>query len=1757
MQVRAGLVATGAVVILSATLTFVAAPAAAAATSPVAASSSHGRGNPSGPKADQLRHKAEQSGLTGSQSATAPSATPPNAATAGTLLAAATQNASLAQIATIGGAWHSIGPAPLTSYRGGFLGIGAAAYPNDTGRVLALTRSGNTIYLGAADGGIWKSTDMGGHWTPLGDHLASLAIGAIAVSPDGSTILAGTGELADAFDAIRGVGVYRSTDGGQTWTLSDGKDANGVSLFQNQAVSAIRFDPSKPTRVFAAHTSGIAVSADGGATWSALTDANVNKSIMTDLAVDSAGNLFAAHGAPGDSANGVYYSTDHGATWAHIESYGSNTWVWKLDLAASTAGNARSGQVVYAVAGDTSSLGSHLAGIFRSTDGGQHWSTVATASSLGDSSSQAWYDIYVAINPTNANDVFVGLIDIYRSIDGGSSWSNTTNVYSNFLPLPAAIHPDQHAALWMGSTILFGNDGGVYESGDNGDSYSSDNGAGLVLGQYYGGDISATSSSEYLGGLQDNGNSLTTNAGRNWTDLTSGDGFWTVIDYTNPKNLYMEYSNDVTGHGQPEYSIDQGASFTNACNNTPAICRDPARFSTPLVMDPSNSSVLYSAHSQHLWKTTDGMITWTSLPSPTGGNNPSALAVAPTNSRVIYLGDEGANVWISTDGGSTWTSIDAACGSATGPNCSGGEISSLTVDPSDSRVVHAAVNGFRAGATGQHIFRSRDSGATWQDISTRLPNVPFQSMAIDLTNTSTLYAGSDMGVYISEDAGTTWSVLGSFLPNARVFHISMRGNQLIAWTHGRGAWRLDLTTVPPAPFAIVALPTPGGGDACRTTPLPRNDDNSSTAVNLGFAVNFFGQSYSSGYVNNNGNFTFDTPLFNYTPFPLTTTQHVIVAPYFGDVDTRALGSDIVTYSYGNGTYFGHKAFCVDWVNVGYYFMHTDKLDSFQLLLVDRSDTGAGNFDIYFNYDKIQWETGDASGGINGLGGFSARVGYSNGTTASFELPGSATNGYFLDSSPTALIKSSRLSTVPGRYIFPVRSGVAPTGGTITGTIYANSVSPANTVSFARVQACNFGGFCWITTSESTGFYSISGLPFDFYTITVYPPNSMILNPGTLGPFVLAANQVLTGQDVILRGPSPPPPGTSLSPSVSTTSGGLPVVYWSSPLTMTTTGCTGGTATYQIMANGTLARQGQMSEGPAGTYTAAIPPLMPNHGNAQVSISLHCPDGSTVNTNFDMYIDPSGTVTTTTGQPLAGATVTLLRSDSSSGPFSAVPDGDSIMSPANRHNPDVTDSQGHFGWDVLTGYYIVTASHPGCTASNDPTQTDVQSQVLSIPPPATGLTLQLLCVGAPMTTASLSPQPNAAGWNHSDVTVTLNATASGGGPAIQGLSYSATGAQVIPSTDAAGSQTTVTITAEGTTVLTFFAHDVGGNSETSKQITIKLDKTPPAITTTRTPAANSFGWNNTDVTVSFSCTDQLSGVDTFSGPTTLSNEGAEQSVTGTCSDIAGNTATAKVDHINIDKTSPTTTASVSPTPNGNGWNNATVTVTLTATDALSGVDVTNVVVDGGAVQPYASPLTISTEGVHNIFYWSRDRAGNIESTHTLAVKVDKTPPEAYIQFDPVSLDLQVFGRDSLSGVEPGPVTATSAVPGQGQDQIRSYRITDHAGNTLDLVLDVIPTGDHLQATVTSLSYDGGAPVKPVDNTFQFEWSGTAGAAPDKLNQRFDVGQGTDHVQVTANWGSTSGQTVIKQTTSSTTVTGLVLLRMATSSGQVSIEVPGPL
>lgn len=208
--------------------------------------------------------------------------------------------------------------------------------------------------------------------------------------------------------------------------------------------------------------------------------------------------------------------------------------------------------------------------------------------------------------------------------------------------------------------------------------------------------------------------------------------------------------------------------------------------------------------------------------------------------------------------------------------------------------------------------------------------------------------------------------------------------------------------------------------------LPANDDGSTGLVSLGFNANFFGTTYSNVYVNNNGNITFDSALSTFTPFGLSGTSRVIIAPFFADVDTRAVGSNPVTY--GTGTLGGHAAFAVNYFNVGVY-NQIPIFNTFQLVLVDRSDISVGAFDFEFNYTDVNWEAGTASGSNGqGIGGNPVRIGYSNGGATSYELPGSGTSLFFLDSNLTNGLIYNQLgvafdgTSIDGRYAFSVRNG---------------------------------------------------------------------------------------------------------------------------------------------------------------------------------------------------------------------------------------------------------------------------------------------------------------------------------------------------------------------------------------------------------------------------------------------------------------------------------------------------------------------------------------------------------------------------------------------------------------------------------------------------------------------------------------------------------------------------------------------------------------
>ncbi|MCX6922159.1 MAG: VPLPA-CTERM sorting domain-containing protein, partial [Verrucomicrobia bacterium] len=223
--------------------------------------------------------------------------------------------------------------------------------------------------------------------------------------------------------------------------------------------------------------------------------------------------------------------------------------------------------------------------------------------------------------------------------------------------------------------------------------------------------------------------------------------------------------------------------------------------------------------------------------------------------------------------------------------------------------------------------------------------------------------------------------------------------------------------LPPVQGAVIR-----GDSGFNDNTLGPIDDLPSALYSLGFAINFFGSWYSDVYVNNNGNITFGEASPTFDPSGMAGATLPIIAPFFADVDTTGPGSGVVRY--GSSTVNGHSAFGVNSLGVGYFNQRTDKLNSFQMVLIYRGDTGAGNFDIEFNYGQIQWETGDASGGNGGLGGHSAVVGFSNGSGNYWEYAGSGVPGALLDSNPTTgLIFNNVGSGEAGRYTFEVRNGV--------------------------------------------------------------------------------------------------------------------------------------------------------------------------------------------------------------------------------------------------------------------------------------------------------------------------------------------------------------------------------------------------------------------------------------------------------------------------------------------------------------------------------------------------------------------------------------------------------------------------------------------------------------------------------------------------------------------------------------------------------------
>ena len=656
--------------------------------------------------------------------------------------------------------WRSVGPFGFQT--SGFYGSSPNA---DGGRIRAIAihpTNPSIVYAGSASGGVWRTNNGGATWTPLTDTQCSLNTGSIAIDPVNPNIVyVGTGEPAQS----NGCGLLRSFDGGTTWTeINGGGVLAPVNGTQNTRAYRIRVAPSLAgtqgtSVVLYAANNGLHRSINSGSAWT-----TVLSGFVTDVEFDPANDniVWAARAAAGSTANGVYRSTDRGATWQQV--YTANTTAQRISLAVTP--NAPNAVWVVEV------VNARMDKLVR-LDGASATPTVLAAQGVYggqsrlDFGTQSTYNLVLEVDPQDANTVILGGTRMYRSRDGGRSFSL----------LAYDVHVDWHAFEYAPSdpnVIVAGCDGGVHASYDRGNGWVSRN-TNIAVTQFYPGIAVHPTIPDFIaGGLQDNSSLWGFGSGF-WTmSAPSGDGGWNAFSPTNA-NVFWTTSYGtgfivrVTRNplGTSIGQVQRGFSST-----------DRKAFLSPMVIDPVSSATLYYA-TYRLWRTQSEGVQWSVLtPDLTkGAGTITSVAISPVDSRVIWVGTSDGNVQLSQDAGATFTLV-----SSTLP------IRAVTDIAPDAAVAGRAVI-THSGTGSGHVYATDDFGANWVNLTGTLPDIPFNAVVL-VPGTSRIFAGADVGIYESTDNGASWIVANQGFPNARVLDLVYQqatGN-LYASTYGRGLW---------------------------------------------------------------------------------------------------------------------------------------------------------------------------------------------------------------------------------------------------------------------------------------------------------------------------------------------------------------------------------------------------------------------------------------------------------------------------------------------------------------------------------------------------------------------------------------------------------------------------------------------------------------------------------------------------------------------------------------------------------------------------------------------------------------------------------------------------------------------------------------------------------------------------------------------------------------------------------------------------------
>lgn len=648
--------------------------------------------------------------------------------------------------------WQLMGPRPIT-------GEFWSGDDDASGRVVDIAVDPSNplrAYIASASGGIWRTLDGGASWIPLTDELPNLNHGCVALDPsDPQVVWAGTGEYTTQ---SAGDGVFRSPDGGGSWVRAATTAQVGITCSQ------LLVDPTDSDTVHLTGAAGYSRTTDGGTSWvSTLSGA------ASGLAMDAGDPLRLYLGRHGD---GIYRSLDGGSAWTRLSVGLPTSDVQRIVLAAAPS---QAGRVFAAIVNGAAGL----RGLYRTDDGGDTWSQLSNTPNFP--SPQGWYDTFVGVSPTDADEVWAGgvfpsyaVAGVIRSTDGGDSWDDVT-----VGTLGGQVHPDQHAvAFGPDGSVWVGSDGGIWRTLDAGTTWLALNNQ-LTITQNYNIALHPRNPDLVMGGTQDNGTAERVSGDLSWPQLIGGDGGFLAYDHDQPTRRYSTYVRLAVFRFN-------GASFAEI---TGPWSNDRRSFISPLVMDPNDSKTLLGG-TYRVWRTNnaDGAAAWSSISNDLSGGAGgvlNAIAVAPGDSNAIYTGSSRGKVFATTGG--LW--VDRSAGLPSG------EVSDLAVDPTDSAVAYVAFH----NTSGPRVLRTEDRGASWQDVTGALPSgVSARALAVEWrTEPPLLFVGTGVGVYWSLDGGASWEKDGADLPNVNIGDLVVDPTRdlIVAGTYGRGAWRGMLTAL--------------------------------------------------------------------------------------------------------------------------------------------------------------------------------------------------------------------------------------------------------------------------------------------------------------------------------------------------------------------------------------------------------------------------------------------------------------------------------------------------------------------------------------------------------------------------------------------------------------------------------------------------------------------------------------------------------------------------------------------------------------------------------------------------------------------------------------------------------------------------------------------------------------------------------------------------------------------------------------------------